>query len=388
MLLGLLNFAGGWTRIEITGDFPERFLNAAARENLAMWRIEKEAGALRLSVPFRETKKLDGICKRAYSSYRVIGRGGVPMLAKRYRRRYFLWGGSILVAAAFVFMSAYIWSVDVTGNQTVSTAEILEELSRLGVRPWVPASRIEPAEIQTLMLLRMEKLVWLAVNINGNRAAVEVRERTLPPDVWDETIPADIVAAKTGLILRMSVLEGQAKVFVGSSVLKGEVLVSGEMLSAERSRYVRANARVQARVWYALEAVTPIERRSKNLSGRKTTRLTLVLGQRCFPLYFGGVGYEKYEKELKLHRLALGDLVLPVAFVTETYSEYYPSLYNLDTEKTAASLESALERCLRDAIGSGGYIRESSSTYEMSRSVLRVKGEFVTEEEIAMEQRR
>lgn len=56
------------------------------------------------------------------------------------------------------------------------------------------------------MLLEIPELSWVAVNVSGCRANVEVRERRTAPKPLDRKIPCNLVARRDGLVLRVQAL--------------------------------------------------------------------------------------------------------------------------------------------------------------------------------------
>ena len=53
----------------------------------------------------------------------------------------------------------------------------------------------------------------------------QVREKLPTPELRDETTPAHVISAATGIITHMEVLEGQPSFQEGDTVLEGEVLI-------------------------------------------------------------------------------------------------------------------------------------------------------------------
>ena len=56
----IINLLRGSVRVEVTGAFPERFLNLCAQEGLAFWDMEQpDSHTLRLTVAWTDRKALD-----------------------------------------------------------------------------------------------------------------------------------------------------------------------------------------------------------------------------------------------------------------------------------------------------------------------------------------
>ena len=349
-----INFLRGSLWIEVTGAFPERFLNLCAQAGVAFWALElPDQHTLRLRIARRESKRVEELARRVQCEIAVLEHSGLPQFLHGLRRRHALLLGLALSLCAVAVLSRFVLTVDVSGNETVPTARILEELKRLGVRPGVYGPSINENLVCNEALLNLDELSWISVNLHGTRAEVLVAERTPKPEVVDETIPAHIVADGAGLITKMRVLNGQAKFEVGDTVVEGETLISG-IMDLEEPKYstidmgtltVRAAGSVQARTWRTLTAVIPLEATIKTYTGQETTRWSLSFFSHRLQFYKnGGISYERYDKIAENHTLTLpGVGSLPVALTKETVREYDLTTAPIDPDEAENLLRSQLE---------------------------------------------
>ena len=356
-----INFLRGSLRIEVTGAFPERFLNLCAQGGVAFWALElPDPHTLHLRIAQQETKKVQELARRVGCEITVLERSGLPHFLHRFRRRYALLLGLALALCAVAVLSRFVLTVDVSGNEAVSTERILEELKRLGVRPGAYGPSINENLVCNEALLALDELSWMSVNLHGTRAEVLVAERTPKPQVVDETIPAHIVADGAGIITKMKVLNGQAKFEVGGTVVEGEILISGVM-DLEEPKYstidmgtltVRAEGTVQARTWRTLTAVIPLEAAVKTYTGQETTRRSLTFFSHRLQFYKnGGISYERYDKIAESRSLTLpGVGRLPVALTKETLREYDLADAPIDPEAAETLLRTHLEERLEELI--------------------------------------
>ena len=356
-----INFLRGSLRIEVTGAFPERFLNLCAQGGVAFWALElPDPHTLHLRIAQQETKKVQELARRVGCEITVLERSGLPHFLHRFRRRYALLLGLALALCAVAVLSRFVLTVDVSGNEAVSTERILEELKRLGVRPGAYGPSINENLVCNEALLALDELSWMSVNLHGTRAEVLVAERTPKPQVVDETIPAHIVADGAGIITKMKVLNGQAKFEVGGTVVEGEILISG-IMDLEEPKYstidmgtltVRAEGTVQARTWRTLTAVIPLEAAVKTYTGQETTRRSLTFFSHRLQFYKnGGISYERYDKIAETHSLSLPKVgTVPVAITRETVREYDLTTAPIDPEAAEGLLRTQLEGRLNDLI--------------------------------------
>jgi similar to stage IV sporulation protein len=343
--------------LEVAGAFPERFVNLCAQEGVGFWALEwLDDATLRLCLPGRELRRAQALARRVQCQTTVRSRRGLPFFLVRFRRRYALLLGLFLSLCAVGVLSQFVLTVDVQGNETVSTGAILEEMRRLGVRPGAYGPGINENLVCSQALLDLEDLAWISVNLHGVRAEVLVRERESKPEIVDESIPADIVAAGSGLVTHIEPLSGEALVQEGDTVVEGEVLIRG-VVDLKEPKYseidlgtltVRAAGKVYARTWRTLTAAIPLRADVKEYTGGRSTRWSLtVFGHRLQFYKNGGISYDRYDKIKTDHILTLPVVgQLPLILRQETAREYDLVEAAIDADAGEELLRQQLEQRL------------------------------------------
>jgi similar to stage IV sporulation protein len=359
-MLNVVNYFRGHVEVEISGPFPERFLNVCALGGIEFWGLQRLDGT-RLRARMRPSgyKKAAPYADKTMCRIKLARRRGVPFALWRIRQRWALILGFLLTLGSLYGLSLFVWEFEVTGNELISSETILRHLAEIGVKPGIYGPSIDIATIKNEMLLRVEGLSWLTVNRNGSHATVEVRERIPKPEIFPADQPCDIIAAKDGLILRVDAKAGDAKVKSGETVTRGQLIVGGEMDYGEMGTgLVHASADVYARTWYDLQAVMPLQYTGKQYTGQeKTRRFLVVAGQRVNISFLDFSSYEYCDKLVKTTTLQLPfNVTLPITLVTETYVEYIPVDYTLPREQAAQMLKTALSRRLDELLGEGEVI--------------------------------
>jgi hypothetical protein len=78
---------------------------------------------------------------------------------------------------------------------------------------------------------------------------IEVREKTLAPEKYDNSVPTNLIADENGLIISIDVLSGNEEIKPGSAVTKGDLLISGVITYADgRESLVHGDGFVKALV--------------------------------------------------------------------------------------------------------------------------------------------
>lgn len=379
-----INFLRGSVQVEVTGAFPERFLNLCAQEGIGFWALEwPESHVLRLRVSRRDAGRLEPLARRVMCEITVQGRAGVPFFLARFRRRYALLLGLALSLCTVGVLSQFILTVDVQGNENIPTAVILEEMKRLGVRPGVYGPGINENQVCNEARLSLTDLAWISVNLHGTRAEVLVRERSPKPEIVDESVPTHVVADGSGIITHIEVLSGQALFQEGDTVVEGDVVISG-VIDLKEPAYsevdlgtmtVHAAGNVYARTWRTMSAVIPLETAVKEYTGAEISHWSLtIFGHRLQFYKNGGISYERYDKIKTNHTLTLpGGREMPLTLTQETVREYSTGAASIDAQAGEALLRQRLETRLNGLMEErGGEILNADYTAVLRDGMLTV----------------
>ena len=228
MLQRAVNYWKGQVTLRVESGFPERVLNVCAARQIAFWDLRWETPlSFTFTVTRRDFRRLKKAAERLSCEIAVVEREGMPYLLRRFRRRYALTAGLALCALALLAGSFFIWDFEIEGNETLREEEILRALEKYGVGLGTFGFSIESEQLRNDILLELPKLSYIAVNVRGCRAQVQVRERVEAPEIVDKRRTGNTVAKKDGFITEIRPLDGQKLVLAGTTVQKGQLLISG-----------------------------------------------------------------------------------------------------------------------------------------------------------------
>lgn len=337
----------GRLRVEVCGAYVEGLLNAAALEAVELWEIEcVDDYTLRLNIYEPDFPRFRALAEKCMCELKVLSARGGSRDRKLIKRRWGLLAFLAVSALLLLVSSLFVWEIEVVGNEKLSRGQVLRALSRSGVDLGTYRYSVSADLVRSSMMQQLPELGWMTVNINGSRAVAVIVERQEKPEIYAQSDPADIVAAETGIIKRMSVENGKPAVKQGDSVLEGELLVSGLMDSlSSGSKFVRAKAKVMADTWHELSAVCPAEEEVKEPGFLSRSRFALVFGKRRINLYFdSGKAIDGCDKIIHEYKLGVeGLFALPVTLVREELIPYETELQpSYDRDAMARQLEKQL----------------------------------------------
>ncbi len=361
MMKHMVNLLKGEVTGRVESGFPERVLNLCAEYGIVFWDLRWESPvAFTFTLARQDWKRLRKLSKRIDCDMTAVSWRGAPFFAGRMRRRYALWVTLAACLAALFYGSFFIWDFEIEGNETVSQQEILRALEKYGVGFGTYGMSVDSFELRNYILLEIPELSYIAVNVNGCRAYVQVRERTPAPELVSRRAPGNTVAAKDALITAIEPWDGEKQVLPGTMVKEGQLLISGVVQNDFGGvRYLRGMGRVYGRTWYSLQCKVPLTVQQKAPTGDVRVQRALLLGKNRINLYFNSsISGDTCDKIITWKKWRLpGDVALPVTVVTEELRPYTLTERRRTEEEALRLADEALTARLEDCLDDGEVLR-------------------------------
>jgi len=346
VLLKFINYMRGNLRVEIRGAAVERFLNLCVTNGVIFWDVERTApDVLYATIRLEGLFRLRPYARKCMCRVRVMEKRGIPFQTRRYRHRYALLGGAALCLGLIWLLSGFVWTIQLEGCRQMPESELLQLLAQSGLRTGVRSAAVDAVDIKNRVLQQTDQLSFLTVNIQGSHAQVVVRERTDTKSGIDESQPCDVVSDKTGVIHRLRVRAGAAQVKVGETIMAGERIAAGTMISSQQEVwYVHASAEADVRTWHSRTLRLPAEVRRLTPTGSEKVRYALVLGNRRINLYWiESAPFAWYDMKVEKYHLRIDEnFRFPITLIRETWQESTVSQAQIDPERARQVLEQRL----------------------------------------------
>lgn len=315
-MIGPMDYVRGLVTAEVTTADPPSALTAWACARVRFRRAEiTEPLTIRVEMDRQALPRLRRICKKRGDKIHLTGRRGLLEDMRRLSRRPVLILGLVLLVVMMTALPKRLWFLRFEGNERLSQAELTAAAEEAGLTFFTNVADIKSEEIKNRMVNLLPELAWAGVQFEGGIATVTVREQEVRPEIQNRQVPANVVAARPGIVTSMSVLDGQALCQVGKAVLEGEILVSGYVDCQTHTQVTQASAEIYALTQREISAIMPIHCQGKGKNQGSTLKISLRLGRKRINLWGNsGILPAAYDKITEVKPLTLpGGYVLPLA---------------------------------------------------------------------------
>ncbi len=233
--------------LELSGLNLERLLRAAGACGVRMKNVRRmDERTMRVVVPAAQKKRMAALCEKYGWQMAEIRAGGLLRLARGVKRRWTL-GLSVLLSIFWVYLSSeMIWRVEIDGAGE-NAAEVRRCLEAENARVGRLKRRVSTDHLADALALAVPGLAHAAARYEGSTLVVDCQRAREGERAGVAGQGAEIVAAREGVIVRISAESGTPRVKPGQAVRKGQTLISGqERTGGGETRACRAQGEIIA----------------------------------------------------------------------------------------------------------------------------------------------
>lgn len=236
-MIQLLRLLKGFIEFSAEGGFPERFINLCKIRGISLWGVKNDGVKVIAFTTETEFEELKTPAENSGMTLKIIKSHGLKNFSKRHKWRCGVALGIVMVFSFWVFMSGFIWEIDILETKGVNVEDFTETLADLGVKIGARKSKIDIIEVQNQLLNEYSELLWVSLNIFGGKVQVEMSEFVQQKDIIDTKTPVNLVAAKKGEVVLVKGYNGVNAVKEGDNVTEGSLLISGVVKNFDGSEY-------------------------------------------------------------------------------------------------------------------------------------------------------
>ena len=224
--MDLVRYCIGYTRFILSSTAKDAGRILFLLRDFRLYDIVRRNDTLSFYCVRKDTKEVEKTLSKANIAY-LSRTFGAKAFSKRLFRRKGIAAGLAISILLHTYHLNHVFSIHVTGNETIPTEDVLETLSTLGFYEGCSLSDVSVDRLYLRYLVLEKRASWMHINRNGVTAQVEIAEaEKSPPALPDKLSVCNIVAKCDGIIRRADVYSGGCEVSAGESVVKGQLLVS------------------------------------------------------------------------------------------------------------------------------------------------------------------
>ncbi len=386
----LKNYLLGYVRVTIEGYFIERLMNLCLKKGILLWKSNrKKSTLLETNVSIQDFKRMVKFAKQSKCKIKIKQKKGLPFLFHKYKKRKIFFFFLCLVVAGIVFLSNFVWNIEITGNVKIAREEILETLKQEGVNLGIPKSKIDTKTIIQKMRLDRDDLAWVGIEVKGTNVLVKIVEADKKPEIIPENEYCNIVATKAGKIVKVNALNGTPLVKEGDVIQQGTTLIGGWLEGKYTGlRYVHANGQVTAKVWYTTTKKIPLKQEVASKTQNKETKYSVRINNFTINFYKTLSKFQKYDtiEETKKWKL-FSNLYLPIEIVQKTNQEIIEEQITYTTEQAKQKAIEEARKELEEQIKDKENISNTYINYQETEEYVEAQVTYEILEEIGTKEK-
>lgn len=297
MKLKLIDFLFGACKIKVTGTFLERIMNIASQKGIFLTDIVSSGDSVTFTVSRQGAQLLLKEPLYEGSHIEITEKSGLPYIFSARKGRLVALIAPVLIMVFLFLSTQIIWHVNVIDATWEEEEHILNELKRLGVKKGALKFTIDQSHVKNQILIDNPALMWLWVDLKGASAIVKFAHRDMAPPLYDENEFYNVYSTRDAVITKITATNGIAKVKVGDTVLKGQLLIEGTMPEdGESIKYIHATGEVFGTVWEEKTVIIPKKKEIRTPTGEKKEHLSIKFKNFLVKLYINSsILYPNYD---------------------------------------------------------------------------------------------
>lgn len=276
-------FESGKVILEINILKPERLLNILWSENIRVINIKRiDVVTIRITIEYENYLSVVEAVKRLGGKSKIVGSRGILFLVGELKSKVFLVIGGGMFIAILLYLSTFVWSVEITTKKNVSPYELRQQLYELGIKPGISKSKIDFKDIEKKLENMNSDILWLRARVEGSTLKVSIEEKVNPPEIKEGNL-GNLVAKIDGEISRVYTFAGRSVVHSGEFVKVGDVIIEGINGKEENPYEVVPDGVVMANTFYEKSIKAKYQGTELKRSGEKDSDIYLnIFGKKIY----------------------------------------------------------------------------------------------------------
>ncbi len=335
----MFNNIKGIITFEAVAPDSNEFINSLKQSCISANHIKYKNGKIIGCIYNNDLDELKRIGNIHNAQISIIRKRGAIFTVQKYRKRIGLLIGFIVSLIMVAYLSDVVMIIEIYGNQTVSDKEVISLLNDTGIHIGTLISEYDLRRAEQQIVSSSDNISWIGIRSSGSKLQVEIREMDTAPEVVQENIPCNIVAAKNAQIVDIkNVHAGMLVQMLHSGVKKGDLLISGTFEDGKGGvYYVHSRGEIIGRYNEQIVFKQAFSE-DKNIFDETYTKKTIHFFGIKIPLNFFSTEFENYEYDEEITYMNLFGIQLPIGMIYSEYKPYKTETVQYNEEQAKAIL--------------------------------------------------
>ncbi|EOR26180.1 MULTISPECIES: sporulation protein YqfD [Clostridium] len=276
-------FESGKVVVEVNILKPERLLNILWNENVNVINIKRiDVATIRISIDYNDYDILVEAVRSLNGKSKIVSKTGILFIVGKLKSKLFLAIGGMLFLTILLYLSTYVWSIEINTKKNVSPYELRQQLYSIGIKPGISKDKIDVKDIEKQLENMNSEILWLRARIEGSTLKIFIEEKVNPPEIKEGKY-GNLVAKMDGEVSRVYAFSGRSSVHIGDMVKVGDVVIEGINGKEEDPYQVVPDGVVMANTFYEKSMTTKIDGTELKRSGEKDSDIYIkILGKKIY----------------------------------------------------------------------------------------------------------
>lgn len=276
-------FESGKVVVEVNILKPERLLNILWNENVNVINIKRiDVATIRISIDYNDYDILVEAVRSLNGKSKIVSKTGILFIVGKLKSKLFLAIGGMVFLTILLYLSTYVWSIEINTKKNVSPYELRQQLYSIGIKPGISKDKIDVKDIEKQLENMNSEILWLRARIEGSTLKIFIEEKVNPPEIKEGKY-GNLVAKMDGEVSRVYAFSGRSSVHIGDMVKVGDVVIEGINGKEEDPYQVVPDGVVMANTFYEKSMTTKIDGTELKRSGEKDSDIYIkILGKKIY----------------------------------------------------------------------------------------------------------
>lgn len=316
----LFRWIKGYVIVECSGDNTASFINFLFKRKISIWNITKSGKNTVFSMFLKDYLIINKLRRESKSSVILqhIGFFGLPRKFISIKKRPSVLVGLLCFSIILIFISSFIWNIEIVGNEKIAKEKIVEAYTELGVKVGMQKHKLDSYSLKEKLPLVIRDVSWCSFNLEGTLLTINITE-IKETDKSNKNEYSNIVAKIDGIIKQIDIISGNKCVNVGDVVAKGELLISGAPeLNLQNFTFSKGEIIAETNREFVIRI--PKQNEYNLRTGKVIKRNIINLFGFNIPLYLDSVHFD-YVTKSNIQQVKINNAALPIAFYSKTFYE-------------------------------------------------------------------